>query len=43
MGITSLPESHYIEAALAYPISATDVVEDIGYERLRVPKPVTLR
>jgi hypothetical protein len=42
VGIYSLPGSRLIEGAVAYPVAANDVIEDVGYNRIRVPNALTL-
>jgi len=42
MGLYSLPGSRFIQGGIAYPVAANDVVEDVGYNQVRVPHALTL-
>jgi hypothetical protein len=42
MGLYSLPGSRCIQGGVVYPVAANDVIEDVGYNRMRVPNALTL-
>ena len=42
MGISTIPETHLVQAGIGFPVNGSDAIEDVGCRLIKLPKDLTV-